>query len=271
MIGNRMTKRWMGGVALLPAIIAAPALAAPPTPIYNWTGLYVGANVGGAWGRFGSNTVSDCSGTPPGSFATYYCGPFFVGGSTTVNAAGSGPFNATGFTGGVQAGYNWQLQNIVFGLETDLGAFRLNGSRQGSGIVNTIFGSVPFTIATSANTDWLYTLRGRLGATVRPDLFVYATGGLAVTRLYFRTSYADDNGATGNWGTSGIKVGYAVGAGAEYGLSRAWTVKAEYLYLNFGDCLFNNGIIRVPGYGQAISTRVDLTAQIARIGVNRRF
>ena len=104
MIGNRMTKRWMGGVALLPAIIAAPALAAPPTPIYNWTGLYVGANVGGAWGRFGSNTVSDCSGTPPGSFATYYCGPFFVGGSTTVNAAGSGPFNATGFTGGVQAG-----------------------------------------------------------------------------------------------------------------------------------------------------------------------
>lgn len=269
-----MKLRWLSSAAVLPVVLASPALAAPPAPVpYTWTGFYAGANVGAAWGRFGSSTAVDCSGTPPGIAIAYLCDPFFSpGGSTAVNAAGSGSFNATGFTGGFQAGYNWQVQSIVFGVETDIGAFRLDGSRQGRGTVDTFLGTTPFTITTWANTDWLYTLRGRLGATVRPDLFVYATGGLAVTRLNFRTSYADDNGITGNWGTDGIKVGYAVGAGAEYGLSRDWTVKVEYLYLNFGDCLRANGIISDRfGYGQAIGTKVDLTAQIARIGVNRRF
>jgi outer membrane immunogenic protein len=255
-------------------VLAGPALAAPPTPIYNWTGFYLGANMGGAWGRFGSSTTSDCSGAPPNVAFTYYCGPFFPGDAAAVNAAGTGTINATGFTGGVQAGYNWQVSNVVFGLESDFGAFRLQGSRQGSGTLESI-GVVPFTVTTSANTDWLFTFRGRIGATVRPDLLVYVTGGLAVTRLYTTTSYAETNGLgiSGNWGGSAIKTGYAVGAGAEYALSNIWTVKAEYLYLNFGGCLLNNGVISdsFGGYGQALSTRVDLTAQIARIGVNRRF
>lgn len=267
-----MKMRWMSGVAALPMVLASPALAAPPTPIYNWTGFYVGANMGAAWGRFGSSTTSDCSGPPPNAAFPYYCGPFFTGGGdgAIVDAAGSGTINATGFTGGVQAGYNWQVSNVVFGLESDFGAFRLQGSRQGSGTLQS-FLNTPFIITTSASTDWLFTLRGRVGATVRPDLLVYLTGGLAVTRLSTSTSYADLFGASGSWGGAAIKTGYAVGAGAEYAFASHWTVKAEYLYLNFGGSLLNNGAITGFGYGQAIGTRVDLTAQIARIGVNRSF
>jgi outer membrane immunogenic protein len=274
-----MKMRWTSGMAVLPVVFAGPALAAPPPPIYNWTGFYVGANVGAAWGRVGSSTTTDCSGSPPGIPFYYYCGPLFPGDATGVNSAGSGTINTTGFTGGVQAGYNWQVSNVVVGLESDFGAFKLQGQRQGSGTLDQSWGGLPFTINTWANTDWLFTFRGRVGATVRPDLLVYVTGGLAVTRLYTRTSYADNNtlsfppGVTGNWGGSAIRTGYAVGAGAEYALSNAWTVKAEYLYLNFGGSLVHSGIISdsFGAYGQALSTRVDLTAQIARIGVNRRF
>ena len=255
-------------------------MAAPPTPIYNWTGFYVGANAGGAWGQFGSSTAVDCNVpgfTPPGSFS-YLCNTGFPGDGAAVGAAGTGSFNASGFTGGLQAGYNWQVSSVVVGLESDFGAFKLQGSRQGSGTLVQTWG-IPFTVTTWANTDWLFTFRGRVGATVRPDLLVYVTGGLAVTRLYTNTSYADNNtisfppGVTGNWGGDALKTGYAIGAGGEYALSKDWTIKAEYLYLNFGGSVLHSGTIRDSSgsYAQGLSTKVDLTAQIARIGVNRRF
>ena len=61
-MANSMTKRWMGSVAVLPAFFAGSALAAPPAPVpYSWAGAYVGANLGGTWGRYGSSTGVDCN------------------------------------------------------------------------------------------------------------------------------------------------------------------------------------------------------------------
>src|SRR5438105_14785849 len=124
MLGNSMIKRWMGSVAILPVFIAGPALAAPP--VYNWTGFYLGANAGGAWGRFGTDTAVDCSpNSPPG----YICWAGFPGDAALVSRAGTGTINTNGFTGGVQAGYNWQTGNIVAGIESDFGPFHLRGMR----------------------------------------------------------------------------------------------------------------------------------------------
>lgn len=273
-----MTKRWMSSVAVLPVFLAAPALAAPP--VYNWTGFYVGANVGGAWGLYGSSTAVDCNvpGFVPPSTFSYLCSTGFPGDGDLVAAAGTGRFDANGFTGGFQAGANWQISNFVAGLESDFGAFRLAGSRQGSGVLVQSWFGTPFTVTTSANTDWLFTFRGRVGFTVLPNLLTYVTGGLAVTRIATNTTYADNNTnflgpVSGSWGGSAVKTGYTVGVGAEYALANNWTVKAEYLYLNFGS-VFANGTIRDglgQGYFQALSTRTDLTANIARLGVNRKF
>jgi outer membrane immunogenic protein len=281
MVGNSMIKRWMGSVAVLPAVVASSALAAPPAPVpFSWTGSYAGANAGGAWGRFGSSTTVDCSGpgfTPPSTFS-YLCNNAFPGDGDLVGAAGTGRFDASGFTGGVQAGYNWQITNVVVGLESDFGAFRLQGSRQGSGVLVNSWTGTPFTITNSASTDWLWTFRGRAGVAVMPNLLAYVTGGLAVTRIATSTSYVDSNSTflgpvAGSSSGSAVKTGYTVGVGAEYALSNNWTVKAEYLYLNFGS-VFSNGTIRDiagQGYSQALSTRTDLTANIARLGVNRKF
>jgi outer membrane immunogenic protein len=278
MVGNSMIKRWMGSVAALPVFIAGPALAAPP--VYNWTGFYVGANLGGAWGRFGSSTAVDCNVpgfVPPSSFS-YLCSTGFPGDGNLVGAAGSGTFKASGFTGGVQAGYNWQSGIIVAGIEGDFGAFRLDASRQVSGVLVQSWPGTPFTVTNAASTDWLFTFRGRVGVTALPNLLMYVTGGLAVTRISTNTAYVDGNTSflgpvSGSYGGSAVKTGYTVGVGAEYALANNWTVKAEYLYLNFGS-VFANGTIRDglgQGYSQALSTRTDLTANIARLGVNRKF
>jgi outer membrane immunogenic protein len=276
-----MIKRWMGSVAVLPAVVAGSALAAPPTPVpYNWTGFYLGANAGGTWGRFGTSTTVDCNTLTPG-FNPYFCSPGFPGDSALLNRVGTGAADASGFTGGFQAGYNWQTGNIVTGIEGDVGAFRLRGTRQASGTLTTNWAGTNFTITNSASTDWLVTLRGRLGVAIQPNLLGYLTGGLAVTRIGITAAYADNNpagafapGISTRFGGDATKVGFTIGAGVEYALPSNWTVKAEYLYLDFGNVAANGAILTSPlpgGYRQGLNTTTDLTAHVARVGINRRF
>ena len=79
-------------LAVLP-YTKAPAYA-PPAPIYNWTGFYIGGHIGGAFG--GSNNV-------------------FVPGVVGVNGNNDGVF-----MGGVQVGYDLQVSpNWVFGVEAN--------------------------------------------------------------------------------------------------------------------------------------------------------
>src|ERR1700712_2545096 len=71
---------------------------------YSWTGFYIGGNVGGAWG----NTDYTTTNTPGGAGLP---GIFGVGANIAlVNALGTGSVNSNNgqFTGGFQAGYNWQ-------------------------------------------------------------------------------------------------------------------------------------------------------------------
>jgi outer membrane immunogenic protein len=258
---------------------SVPALAQAPA-IHNWSGFYVGLNAGAAFGRSGASTGTDCS-QPfiPG----YFCDNTGVGATNAaaVTASGTGTITGTGFTGGIQAGYNWQRNNLVYGLETDFGAFKLNGSRQGNGIYAEPLGQDagdPYTIGSSFSTDWLFTLRGRLGAVVMPNLLVYATGGLALTRLTVDFNFSDQNSVSAPNSASGssasTKTGWVLGGGLEWALSNNWSVKGEYLYVDFGK-VAATGIISdgsgPGGYAQGIGTSTDLTAQIARAGVNYKF
>jgi outer membrane immunogenic protein len=61
-----------------------------------------------------------------------------------------------GVVGGVQVGYNWQNQQIIYGLEGDL------------------------AITNMDSIDWLGSVRGRLGYLLQPGLMVYGTAGLGV-------------------------------------------------------------------------------------------
>jgi outer membrane immunogenic protein len=254
----------------------APVYKAPVEAVYNWTGWYVGANAGALWGQSDVTSSAPCTatGSPPGYFCTTTSG---LANGAAVGAAGTGSLSASGFTGGVQAGYNWQTGNVVLGLETDFNAFHFSGSQTVSAhypvsgpLVGT--GNV-FTVGTSADADWLFTARGRIGWTVTPNVLGYATGGLAVTQLKAANSFSDDQGATGGGSNSATKTGWVVGGGVEWAFDKNWSAKAEYLYVDFGSVSVNS-IITSPisgGYSQAISTSADLTANIARVGINYKF
>ena len=247
-----------------PIYKAAPALAA----VYNWTGFYVGVNAGGAWGTF-HTTTSTVDGPVPG--ADY----FSAGNVAGVNAAGIQSIKSSTFTGGGQAGYNWRMGNFVVGIEADFQSFHLSGSASTTAIYPA---SAPFTftINSAANTDWLFTARPRLGIANNNWLF-YVTGGVAVTNLKGQFAFFD-NSANESASFSKTKAGYTVGGGIEAGLWGGWTLKAEYLHVNFGTvsttstnlvCFDCGGIVPYPV--NVFTHSVELKANIARVGINYRF
>jgi len=141
-----------------------------------------------------------------------------------------------GWQGGVQAGYNAQFDSIVLGVEADLSA---------AGIIE---GSDTDHWDADDGINALATLRGRLGFAVG-DLLLYGTAGLAVANLD-----VDDQAQTiGGW---------VAGVGAEYMVSETVSLKAEYLYANFGT-------VEVDGYNNG--DEFDIAGSAVRVGVNFHF
>jgi outer membrane immunogenic protein len=266
-------------VAFTQMAVAAdlPAKApVPPAPsVYNWTGWYAGVNAGGAWGHSDDPTSTVFS--PIGYFAQSSV--------PVVNAAGAQSADLSGFTGGIQAGYNWQWSNLVTGIEADFVYFGLRGSSSGSGIYPCC-APAGFTVASSISTDWLATVRGRLGIANNNWLF-FVTGGAAFTKLKGDFTFTDNcgnfatcNGPAGPNAAEAVsisqtKTGWTIGGGVEAGLWSKWTLKAEYLYLDFGS-VSGVGVITTPGLNPFASNNpfthsADLQSHIFRLGLNYRL
>ncbi|MGA2893469.1 MAG: outer membrane protein [Xanthobacteraceae bacterium] len=121
----------------------APAPMAPVTyepPVYNWSGFYVGGNIGGG---FGNSSWTDA----------------FTGANDN--------FSKDGFIGGGQIGANMQFNWLVVGVEGDFDWTGLKGS-----------GTDSFGNAISTKTEWTSTATGRVGAAF-DRLLVYGKGGVA--------------------------------------------------------------------------------------------
>jgi outer membrane immunogenic protein len=245
-------------VALLMSGPAAASEFLSPKPVASWTGFYGGINAGGAWGTVSKDSVFNAP-IPP------YAAVDVAGISSTASQS----LNTSGFTGGVQVGYNLQQGSIVWGVESDFQYLGLKGSNS----ITSPFPSTPassYTVATSVSTDWLFTARGRLGWTVR-NLLLYGTAGFAVGHQKFtQTITLLPPFVVSNSG-SDTRIGWTVGAGAEYALDPDWSIKAEYLYVDLGKPPASTGTINPASAGVFDQTSAHLTFGIARLGVNRRF
>src|SRR5262247_3091370 len=143
------------GIALSADLpVKAPAYAPPVAAPYNWTGSYVGGNIGYGWGN---NSVDFTS------FAV------FPPGTVPLSLAD----NPRGVVGGVQYGTNWQFNRFVLGWDSDFSFSDIKASQ-------TVV-TLPGGIVTSGEQklDWLSTTRGRAGYLLTDNLLLYGTGGLA--------------------------------------------------------------------------------------------
>src|SRR5262249_11177527 len=155
-------------------------------------------NVGGAWGSANASSQFSCPPPPVGRA----CGYDLPANLAAVGAAGSGSLRNSAFTGGVQAGFNWQAGAVVFGIETDFNSFRLSNSQTVTTPLPAAITSV--TVNESLTSNWLYTLRGRLGWSMTPTALLYATGGLAVTRANLSNAFTDNLAVVGGVGSVNV-------------------------------------------------------------------
>jgi outer membrane immunogenic protein len=234
---------------VLASTAAAPTSAADITPVFKaakvseaprWEGFYIGIHGGYAWGydsSRGGNLVTGVLTNPP-----------------------LPPRRPSGGVWGVQAGYTAVVgSSLLIGLEADWTAARV-----GEAILNsTAFGSISF--ATEAH--WFGTVRPRVGA-IFGAVALYATGGLAVGRFDFNRLQI--TGVTNGAGPGTFEVasattyGWTIGGGVEYAVERHWSLKAEYLYYDFGKPYYQRVVSQVWAEHHPL-------AQVVRVAVNYRL
>ena len=217
--------------------------AAYSAPVANWSGFYLGGNVGSIIGRDRSTLTF----LPAGNTDRFSLVP-------------------DGYIGGAQIGYNWQTAAWVFGLEADFQGSTAKDNRTCIVICN----------AASAGTfrqtlPWLATARGRIGYSVGSTLF-YGTAGFAYGETNTRNTLSAPP-AAGLVSLKNDKGGYVVGAGIESPLTflgffgPSWTAKTEYLYADLGRSRF---AFAPPGFpAQTFTTKTE--EHIFRTGINYHF
>lgn len=171
-----------------------------PTPPFRWTGLYVGGNLGGAW--------------PTVTLRDNLTGNSFSG-------------DQSGFIGGTQIGYNFQLDNLVLGIEWDFDWSNINATRNG------FVGSGIGTIRASTDMPWITTLAGRVGLTLDHTLIYLKIGGGWVRNDAVITNLTSNARVS----ASNTNGGGLIGAGAEYAFPFLphWSAKLEYEFLDLAD------------------------------------
>jgi outer membrane immunogenic protein len=229
-------------VGILFAASVSRAFAADPSlipfygyqpPVWSWTGLYIGADVGYGW-----STVDH---------------------SFTINALNLST-NPSGFIGGVYAGYNWQFGRIVAGLETDMAWASISDTTDVVGKIAL----VPFAIEAEDKLHWLGTTRARLGFLPVESLLLYGTGGVAyggieenvvssVGSSSIQSSFAQ------SFSASDTHIGWAIGAGAEWALTTNFLVRAEWLHYDLGST------------SNAFDARTNHSGNIMRAGLSYKF
>jgi len=274
-----------------PSFAADMPLKAPPVvPVWSWTGCYAGANVGYAWNT--GRTSYDDPNTAPDPINFAVPSPFNAYIPTPSDTRGKGAL------GGVGAGCNWQSQQWVVGIESDVDVGHITRSDANTvapgpgvtiniGTVGLLNGGLTGTARESSEINWLSSIRGRVGFTPVERVLLFATGGLAVGQAHTEGSVTVQNtGGNALWtgSNSQIKVGYVVGGGAEFAFADRWTFKAEYLYYNLGrashplDC----ATALVPAFASTCATQPTIFAtlgsgvstlhvNVVRVGVNYRF
>jgi outer membrane immunogenic protein len=181
--------------------------------------------------------------------------------ASAIAAKITGSLDPSAVNGAIQAGYNWQIGTLFYGLASDLRWFNLSGMRQGSANYQTSFAS-----------NSLFTLRGRLGFT-ETNLLPYVTGGLALTNFQMG-DFTDNVGAPGAFGgatNSDQLTGWTIGGGLEWAVNDHWTVKGEYLYINLGSMGASSTNPGFVDYSNDPGVSSDLTLHVVRAGMNYKF
>ena len=254
----------------------------PPPPVFSWTGFYIGAHVGGAWGTTEStlNSVTvdiSCRDVvvvdslqpiclvPRDNFLASVNGNGSFLGTHTLGGL-SIPISQTqtnGFLGGVQGGYNWQIAPwAVIGVEAQFSWTDLKGTSP-----------CVLVLACSTEHDWVTTLAGRFGVTY-DRLMLYVKGGVAWSKVTYSASLSLGSPFDFTTSVSDTRFGPMFGAGVEYAFLGNWSAKIEYNFIDFRDQDYTFPLAFVAGpfnVNLNFDTTIREKIHLVKAGLNYRF
>lgn len=218
---------------------------APTTPVsaIDWSGFYVGASAGYASGTVDYTVQGYDNGVSLGNLMYQ-----------------EGSFDSDGWLGGLQAGYNIQTGNLVFGLEGDVNWTNVSGSttRNDSTITSTL--------------DTLSSIRGRVGVAFDNLLlfgtagWAYGTGTIDVTNIDGDDDTLNSEDFTAN--------GWTAGAGAALALDNNWSLTAEYRYTSLDlDQVEFGAPVQFGGSadGDYLAVNGSSDIHLVKVGLNYKF
>jgi outer membrane immunogenic protein len=216
-------------ISVPPPLAPAPLYAPPPI---NWTGFYLGANVGGAW----------------------------VQGNFTDSLFGLNLNNGTDFIAGEQIGFNYQIGAFVLGVD---GAVDFSpNDRTGHGVVTPVG-----TIQATSNNTWIATLAARFGVGLDHWLLYGKAGGSWIGNSFAVNNLTTSMSIPGS--NSDGNIGWLAGAGVEWALTRNWTLKVEYTYLGLNSSSFTAPATAPFLGGDTFTTNRNF--QMVQVGFNYLF
>jgi outer membrane immunogenic protein len=204
--------------------VSSSPVMSPVAVAFNWTGLYAGVHGGYAWADSSSSFDNSA-----------------LSGLSTAAVKPSGGY------GGGQIGMNYQLpQNFVIGIEADASF---------DAIEDTVDDPNSPGDTVTTKIDYSGTVRGRLGYAF-DRVLVYGTGGFAWAHAKTSVPALSDS-------DDAMLTGWTAGGGIEYAFANHWSVKAEYLHVDYSDhTWFKDSLWSSTG---------GATADTVRVGANYRF
>lgn len=227
---------------------AAPAYNPAYHPaLYNWTGFYIG-------GQIGAGILDD---TVTNTTTTIF-----------QNAGTSARLTPFALIGGPVAGFDIEFHPIVVGVQATWTSSAISGS--------TTIASAETSPAASdrptSNPQWYATVTGRIGYAA-DDLLFYVKGGGAWMHAAYTQDVLDDTGAVVSTQSLGdTRTGFVVGGGLEYGLTEWISLVAEYDFLDFGtkDYTFSN-VLTPGGTVDSLPVAIQSHTHMVTLGLNFRF
>jgi outer membrane immunogenic protein len=222
------------------AIAADLPIAPQPVPVYRpqtlFTGCYIGANVGTGWSWAGLTDTTGALGQGVGTVI--------------------GTHQTAGLIGGVQAGCDYQMGGVVFGVQ---------GMFDGAGMTgNTIWQTNP-NFSHNGKVPWFATLTGRVGFTIAPAAMIYGKAGVAWLKHDYSWNFFNAPIAT----ASATPVGWTAGVGVEWIFAGNWSLFVEYDYIRVGERTVTFAFVAPPATTFPVS--VEENINMITVGFNYRF
>ncbi len=192
-----------------------------PRPSYSWDGGYVGMALGG------SKNIAD-------TLTTLKRGYFNAQDASQLNPMISQVREEVSLTGSLLAGVNYQINDFIVGIETDIILTQTNAEQDLNHVVYDSQPAHTFDLHQKVSSDWMVSLRPRIGYAVDTSL-IYVTAGVTYSEFRYEFSFSDtfDLRAHTAANSSHKRFGWVVGGGYEIALKDAWRIKAEYIHYEF--------------------------------------